>query len=133
VRGPRRATIRRLASCGSCPAGTRCADCHADAANLLAGRFEGSAAAPDPHAQGVACADCHGRTAAANRPAALAAKCADCHTPEYGRLLSTWTAKLDALAAASSLDPGEAERLRASGVHNFTLARERLRALAKPR
>ena len=126
--------------CASChsdqrfrAAGERCVDCHADAANLLAGRFEGVTGAPDPHAAGVACADCHGRTAAANRPAALAAKCGDCHTPEYGGLLATWTAKLDALAGVSSLDPAVAERLRKSGVHNFTLAHERLQTTAKAR
>ncbi len=125
--------------CSSChrddrfrAAGTRCADCHTDAAALLAGRFDAVVAAPDPHA-GVKCADCHGRTAAANRPSALAQQCVGCHTPEYGELLATWTSKLDALAATSGLDPAAAERLRKSGVHNFSLAHDRLRATAKPR
>jgi Zn finger protein HypA/HybF involved in hydrogenase expression len=119
--------------CSSChadarfrSAGTRCADCHADAAGLLAGRFEAVTGEPDPHAS-LACADCHGTTAAANRPAALARRCTECHTPEYAGLLATWNSRLGTLASASELDPVLAERLRRSGVHNFLLARDRLR------
>lgn len=124
--------------CGNChenerfrAAGARCADCHVDAAGLLAGRFDAVTAAADPHAV-LKCAECHGDTAAANRRGALAQKCVGCHTPEYGALLATWTARLDALAGASGLDPAEAERLRRSGVHNFALAHERLRASLAP-
>ena len=61
---------------------------------------------------------------AANRPAALGKRCAECHTPEYAGLLATWTAKLDALAGGSALEPALAERLRRSGAHNFALAHE---------
>jgi len=126
--------------CASChsddrfrAAGTRCADCHRDAAELLAGRFEGQTAEPDPHAREVACADCHRPTVAANRPAALAARCVECHTPEYGSLLATWTAKLDALAGLSTLEPEQAERLRHSGVHNFAFAHRRLQSTVRAR
>ncbi len=126
-------------ACASCheddrfqAAGRQCADCHAVAAVLLAGRLDGARAAPDPHAD-VRCGDCHGPTPAENRPAALAAKCVTCHTPEYGALLATWQGKLDALASVSTLSPADAERLRRSGVHNFALAHERLRAAASPR
>ncbi|MGH9885352.1 MAG: cytochrome c3 family protein [bacterium] len=107
-------------------AGRECADCHGDAAALLAGRFGDARGEVDPHAEKVACADCHRPTVAANRPAALAKRCAECHTPEYAGLLSTWTAKLDALAGASALDPERAEPLRRSGPHNFALARDLL-------
>ena len=107
-------------------AGRECADCHGDAAALLAGRFGDARGGADPHADGVACADCHRPTVAANRPAALARRCAECHTPEYAGLLSTWTAKLDALANGTALDPERAERLRRSGPHNFALARDLL-------
>jgi len=106
--------------------GRECADCHGDAAELLAGRFGDARGEADPHAEGVACADCHRPTLAANRPAALARRCAECHTPEYAGLLSTWTSKLDALASSTALDPERAERLRRSGAHNFGLARDLL-------
>ncbi len=118
-------------------AGRECGECHADAADLLAGRFGAARGDPDAHADGVACADCHGKTRAANRPPALALRCAECHTPEYAPLLAAWSAKLDALAADAKLEPARAERLRRSGAHNFALAREALaqaalRAPAKP-
>jgi hypothetical protein len=126
-------------ACASChgdsrfqAAGRQCASCHALAAGLLAGRLEGASAASDPHSD-IQCGDCHGRTGAENRPSALAAKCVSCHTPEYGALLATWRGKLDALASVSTLPPADAERLRRSGVHNFALAHERLRASAAQR
>jgi hypothetical protein len=106
--------------------GRECQACHEDAAQLLTGRFEGARGEPDPHAEGVACADCHRSTRAANQPVALGKRCAECHTLEYASLLATWTAKLDALAGSTTLDAGRAERLRRSGVHNFAFARERL-------
>jgi hypothetical protein len=57
----------------------------------------------------------------------------ECHTPEYGSLLVTWTAKLDALAGLSTLEPEQAERLRHSGVHNFALAHQRLQSTVRAR
>jgi hypothetical protein len=119
-------------------AGRECQACHTDAADLLAGRLGALRGEPDPHAEGVACADCHAPTRVANRPPALARRCAECHTPEYADLLATWTARLDGLAAGAKLEATLAERLRRSGVHNFALAREqlggdaRLSAPAKP-
>lgn len=121
--------------CASCHSDQRfrargrdCQACHEDAAQLLAGRFGDAHGDADPHAEGVACADCHRPTVAANRPAALGKRCAECHTSEYAGLLATWTSKLDALAVRTSLEPALAERLRKSGVHNFALAQEQLEA-----
>jgi hypothetical protein len=105
--------------------GRECAACHADAANLLAGRFDGAAGAPDVH-EGLRCADCHGATPASNRTAGLAHRCADCHSAEYGQLLSTWSADLHSRGERSGLAADLVRRLRQSGVHNFPLARERL-------
>jgi hypothetical protein len=108
-------------------AGSDCQSCHRDAASLLSGRFDDARGEPDAHDGAVACADCHRPTLAANRPTTLARRCAECHTAEYAGLLGTWTANLDALAGKSKLDTEQAERLRRSGVHNFTLARDLLR------
>ncbi|MFQ5514684.1 MAG: cytochrome c3 family protein [Myxococcota bacterium] len=106
--------------------GRECADCHRDAAELLAGRWSGLSAQPDPHGPALECQDCHGPTLEANRPAALAARCAECHAPSYATLLATWRAQLDSLAARSARAGGEVERLRHSGPHHFALARELL-------
>jgi len=111
--------------------GRDCQACHEAAAQLLAGRFGDARGEPDVHSDGVACADCHRPTRAANRQAALARRCADCHTPEYSGLLATWTSKLDSLAAGAALEPAQAERLRRSGAHNFALARELLHERAR--
>jgi hypothetical protein len=109
--------------------GEQCADCHRDAADLIAGAWGAARGEPDVHAEGVTCADCHGKTLAENRSAGLAARCASCHAPSYGALLATWRLTLDGLAAQ---DPG-AERLRRSGIHNFLLARRLLEDQAATR
>jgi hypothetical protein len=126
--------------CTSCHAdaryratGRKCQDCHRDAADLLAGRFEQHRGEPDPHHEALQCGDCHGPAPAANRPAALAARCRSCHDASYAPLLATWRARLDEAAVNAGGDAQRIERLRRSGPHGFALAFELLRAEAEAR
>src|SRR5262249_49367736 len=111
-------------------AGRSCEACHADAAELLAGRFGDARGEPDPHQGALKCSDCHAPTRAANRPAALAARCVDCHEPSYGALLATWRARLDEAAVRARGAAQRLERLRRSGPHDFALAWDLLRRAA---
>lgn len=111
--------------------GRECADCHREAASLLAGRWSDFQGTPDPHDRVVKCADCHGESLEANAGPALARRCVSCHAASYGPLLATWRAELDKLAARSAAAPGAVELLARSGPHNFVLARRLLDSPAR--
>jgi hypothetical protein len=125
-------------ACGSChedirfrSEGRECAECHQEAASLLAGRWSGFQGAPDPHDRVVKCAECHGDSLEANTMPALAERCVSCHAASYGPLLATWRSELDKIAARSAARTAGAELLTKSGPHNFVLARRLLDSLAR--
>ncbi|MBW2314449.1 MAG: cytochrome c3 family protein [Deltaproteobacteria bacterium] len=116
-----------------------CATCHPDAASLLAGRFGGREAEPDPHAATTACGECH--PAAMTEPSLpnYATICTDCHPASYAPLLATRRALLDeALVAARlvtqrSSDRRRLERITRSGLHHPELAEALALELARPK
>jgi hypothetical protein len=142
--------------CDACHADARfsarardCAGCHPVAEALLAGRYAGTQAAPDPHAGRVPCAGCHPPDAAGARLRELERVCVGCHAPEYAPLLVTQRRILDGLLVPAEAELRDAElaarrgegtpppspeavqRLRelgASGLHHPALAEALLRA-----
>lgn len=110
--------------------GRECAECHREAASLLAGIWNDARGEPDPHDQIVKCSGCHGDSREANATSGLVERCVSCHAPSYGPLLTTWTSELDRLAARSATS-ASAEQLRRSGLHNFVMARRLLASLAR--
>jgi hypothetical protein len=143
--------------CGVCHEDSRftarardCAGCHPVAEALLAGRYAGATAPPDPHAGRVECAACHPADAPGARLRDLERACVGCHAPEYAPLLVTQRRALDALLvraegrvrgeelaarrgeAIRPAGPDVARRVRelgASGLHHPAFAETLLREL----
>jgi hypothetical protein len=131
-------------------AGTRCSDCHLDAASLLAGRFDEERGVAEVHQERLVCTDCHDGSIESPRLLDHERRCVECHTPEYGQLLLTRRRILDELIvrgeatlrsqqlaarrgeraedAATSGVARRIERLARSGIHNPDLAETVLRA-----
>ena len=127
--------IHAGAACTGChepgskqPPPRECASCHGDAAALLSGRFGGRRVAPDPHAKGATCRECH--PAAMARPSLpeYAAVCVTCHPASYAALLATRSALLDEALVAARLvakrpeERRRLDRLARSGLHHSELA-----------
>jgi len=141
------------ADCASCHAdrrfsvaSTRCEGCHADAAELLAGRFRGNPPAePDPHHGRVACAECHTGQGAGAPLVDFARACLACHPAEYGSLLLSRQRIVDGLLVEAGAElrsrggespPAELQALAQdlavlarSSAHHPALAESVLRAL----
>ena len=115
--------------------GSECAACHQDQADAFNGRARRLHVEADPHANRLACTDCHDMDAPRQYMDRYARRCADCHNNQYGQLAYQWAQVLQrrhslAERLLSSRTEGVSEQLRQEldaaqecGFHNFTLTR----------
>lgn len=81
-----------------------CSHCHYEQNALYTGNFPelGIKGKPDPmSAGGVGCKDCHNLASGKNARADVPAQCEACHDPSYGKMLSGWLNRQDALLAGA--------------------------------
>jgi hypothetical protein len=91
-------------SCTSChpsdttpqyrPLPKTCEECHKDVEMELRGVTVASAGKPDPHAQRVACIECHPPELPSPSPAEYARMCGTCHNRYYEGLFYDWMKSL---------------------------------------
>ena len=93
-------SIHAALSCAAChgsgdsvvyrPLPKTCEGCHIDVAEAIYGAAPAASAAPDPHADRVACVKCHLPEKRSQGPSEYAAACGSCHNQHYEGLYYDW-------------------------------------------
>ncbi len=116
--------------------GSDCATCHKVQADALRGQAQRLQVEPDPHANRLACIDCHDMSTPKQSMDRYAHRCADCHNDQYAQLAYQWAQALQRRQAAverliGSRDGASLEQIREDlseakecGLHNLALTRQ---------
>ncbi len=120
------------------PLSKTCEGCHRDAEMELQGVVPAFAGRSDPHANRVACTECHRTDVASPSPADYARACGACHNHHYEKLFYDWMKSLyerEVRAAkiaqelrkrnlpAAEMFEAKMREAKAVGLHNVLLAR----------
>jgi len=137
--------VHRGLSCQDCHAsddktyraeGSDCTACHKVQADALRGQARRLQVEPDPHADRLACIDCHDMNVPRQSMDNYARRCADCHNDQYAQLAYQWAQALQRRQAAieqlmAARDGAWLEQIRKdlreakeSGFHNLHLTRQ---------